>query len=139
MHEAKSNLFLSILKLSILPGLNVIHNQWGQIAMSFGRVFRQKPNQTLNSTLFYKKFTLTWVTRVWNGWKKNKNIIIKAYSPRYIFCIFFLDCWFKRKRYQVCFDLIYETLFYRPNFFGNYSYNMKYGNILQKTRQPSQY
>ena len=23
----------------------------------------------------------------------------KAYSPRYLFCIFFLDCWFKRKRY----------------------------------------
>ena len=62
----------------------------------------------------------------------------KAYSPRYLFCIFFLDCWFKRKRYLVCFDLIYETLFYRPNYFGNYSYNMKYGNILQKTRQPRQ-
>ena len=53
----------------------------------------------------------------------DSEIPLKAYSPRYIFCIFFLDCWFKRKRYQVCFDLIYETLFYRPNFFGNYSYN----------------
>ena len=57
----------------------------------------------------------------------------KAYSPRYLFCIFFLDCWFKRKRSLVCFDLIYETLFYRPNYFGNFSYNTKYGNILQKT------
>ena len=33
-------------------------------------------------------------------------MLIKAYSPRYLFCIFYLDCWFKRKRYLVCFDLI---------------------------------
>ena len=65
-------------------------------------------------------------------------IFIKAYLPRYLFCIFLLDCWFKKKRFQVCFDFIYETLFYRPNYFGNYSYNTKYGNVLQKTRQPSQ-
>ena len=25
----------------------------------------------------------------------------KGYSPRHLFCIFFLDCWFKRKRYTV--------------------------------------
>ena len=36
---------------------------------------------------------------------KNKKLLEaskispKGYSPRYLFCIFFLDCWFKRKRY----------------------------------------
>ena len=46
----------------------------------------------------------------------------KAYSPRFLFCIFYLDCWFKRKRYLVCFDLFYEALFYSQNYFGNYTW-----------------
>ena len=36
-----------------------------------------------------------------NQTKPDQNIFLctKGYSPRYLFCTFFLDCWFKRKRY----------------------------------------
>ena len=81
--------------------------------------------QTTNLKIARPKFYLLCYT--------NSPVLLKAYSPRYLFCISFLNCWLRR-RYPVCLDLIYETLFYRPN----YSFNTKYGNVLQKTRQPSQ-
>ena len=37
--------------------------------------------------------------------------ITKAYSPRYLFCVFFFDCWFKRKRYPSATDFLSNTCF----------------------------
>ena len=99
-----------------------IHLQWGKGMLACCSTLRTRPGGRSDNL----------------GGMGTKNKVPKAYSLRHLFCIFFLDCWLMRKRYLVCFDFIYETLFYRPNYFGNYSYNTKYGNILQKTWQPSQ-